>query len=129
MSRLLLILAAVLALGACAPDDQVFNVSALSERHQRIFTEAAADLNERYPDRAQFEIGGGASYVRYGPAHKGGACNEQSLTACTTQIALPSLHWEILVESEHMEQGLITHELCHVLGFGHDEGNPQGGSC
>lgn len=136
MRRLLLILAAVLALGACAPDDQVFDISALSKRHQRIFAEAAADLNERY-ERAQFEIGDGASFAGYTDA-----C--ATLSSCDAQA-----HTRSPFHPEHLHQGWMilfgkqwaartsdadlfqtsAHELCHVLGFGHDEKNPQGGSC
>lgn len=131
--RHLLLIAAALVLGACAPDDQVFDVSALSKRHQRIFAEATADLNERYPDRAQFEIGDGISAALYGAPcddwwpNCGSAQHHPPFTDNTMSrghrlIFRP----ESPVFTFRQE---ATHELCHVLGFDHDEGNPQGGSC
>lgn len=130
MKHILTIIAVVLLLGACAPDDQMFDVSALSGRHKLIFAKAAADLNERYPERANFKVGDGRSYVRYGDADQGDACNGRRIHACTTPINLPSLHWEILIERNYADDVvLMTHELCHVLGFDHDSGNPLTGSC
>lgn len=83
MRHLLLLLAAfvaALALGACAPDDQVFDVSAPSERHQRIFREAAADLNERYP-RAMFSFASPApSQAVHEPLAPSPDCGDEGCT-------------------------------------------------
>ena len=124
--RYLLILTAALLLGACAPDDRVFDVSALSPEHQADVQAAMDDLNLRYGfvidnDRA-------VSRMVYGRPEPGAS-------ATTYDLFFRSfMGWKIVFVPEWASQDkrrltVTTHELCHVLGIAHDEGNPDPDSC
>lgn len=108
----------------------MFDISALTDRHQAVFVEAMLDLNERYPDLASFTLGKDAnSTAVYGEAESG-------MVATVHHKSFPSpLIWHIIFEpwSINFDDSslfdITQHELCHVIGFNHSDGNPDLGHC
>lgn len=127
MKSIILALALLASVLGCAPDDQMFDISALTSRHQVIFIEAMLDLNERYPDRASFALGEDANSVAvYGEPEPGKAATTYGNKATFWRIVF-SL--SILYDHPRLIDMYTTHELCHVIEIGHSEGNPSPGSC
>ncbi len=111
----------------CAPDDQVFNISALTPEHQLIFLTAMDDLNSRKPDAVFKSSPDGISAVGYGQPASGAI-------AITYPPTLWNRGWYILFSIDILNYKshllrISTHELCHVLNVEHGEGNPQGSHC
>ena len=88
-----LLLAATL-LGACAPDDQEFDISSLIPRHQAAFRLAAGDLNLQRANIAHFTFSDDArSFAHYSEITPGTDANT-ILTHLPTWIG-----WEIRFSS------------------------------
>lgn len=125
------IIALSLLLAACAPDDhpdiRAFDVSSLTSRHQVLFTGAVDNLNTRYPEAGLSIHPESLSRVYYG--------EDDDIPTASTFGPLSRGEWLIRLHPDAPSWlelfffRVIVHELCHVLGIDHENGNPQGGNC
>lgn len=128
MKSIIIALALLASVLGCAPDDQMFDISALTSRHQTIFIEAMLDLNERYPDLASFALGEDANSVAvYGEPFPGKAATVHEYRPFTFWMIVFLPNTSIIAETALLS--LTTHELCHVIGFEHWDENPDLGHC
>ncbi len=131
MKKLTLALTLMASLIGCAQDDQVFDVSALTLWHQLVFADAMDDLNFRYPLRSSFEIKENAnSAAVYGEPDVGKLATTYGYhPAIGEERWIIVFHPETLVMVSSILLWLTPHELCHVIGFEHKNGNPDPGNC
>lgn len=130
MRFLVLVLLSVGVVG-CAPDDQRFDTSALTPEHQALFQQAADDLNAKYPMLADFSTGSdGWSVVKYGQPNPGARCTRFDA------FVRGFLAHRIICDGRYIHgfsaqsvYQTFRHEICHVIGFDHHEGNPRRGHC
>ena len=125
------LIAVLVLLCACAPDDQEFNISALIPRHQEEFKNAAQVLNQTLPRLAHFTFSDDAiSEAHYGVSDDGARARTYPdfYTSWTGHhIRFDPYYIKITTLSDFPI--VARHELCHVLGFTHDNGDPPGGYC
>ncbi len=130
MKTIIIILALMTSIFGCSQDDQVFDISALTLRHQMFFVAAMTALNEKYPDLAQFNTSDEAASRAYYGQYDTGAFASTGNYYFTGWVG-----WQIIfmpgfgAAHDRLMDKVNTHELCHVLGFGHDEIDPNTGHC
>ncbi len=110
---------------SCAPDDQEFNILALTPRHQVLFRQAGEDLNSSEPDAVfYFDNPGANSSAYYGETNPGAI-------ATTRYYGFGIIGWKIAFQPASLAltndclYWLSVHELKHVLRYGHGPRNPS----
>ena len=124
MKSILLLFSLLFFLPACAPDDQNFDLSALSPRHRLQFEQAGNDLNRSEPNAVfVFDNPQANSSAYYGETNP-----DAQATTYTMIIGL--LGWQIAFQPSTMDFSddclywISVHELKHVLRYDHVPGNP-----
>ena len=126
---LLLLLSATLA--ACLPDEpsgdkERFDIQALTPQHQDAFRDAMADLNALHGSHLA-EDPDGPSAAYYGEPNPGKTATAFCSSSACDVVFDNNKSWETsLYKSLYF---ISRHELCHVIGFHHHNGNPQHGHC
>lgn len=132
MKKITTAIGLLILFSGCAPDDQVFDISKLTERHQLLFHIAIDKLNTEKKN-AVFEVSDdGHSTATYGTPNPN--------ADATTYHPIPFIKsWRIIFRpnvqswSDKNLLKITIHELCHVLLDHYLEdfhkNNPQGGTC
>lgn len=110
----LIILAIIMS--GCVMDDQVYDATGLSPKHQRIFISAMMWWNEKDPNAVFMADPDGPSTARYGITHDGAtATSYWTPLSKARDIAFMDKPWDDLEFC-----GVSRHELGHhILGHGH----------
>lgn len=120
-------------LAACAPDEgatenRAFDISRLTASHQRDFFIAVDDLNARHPSAGLSVKESSSSLAEYSTIIDQGASGKAIGPQSDGSWVIQFDPW-FIGRTDYVFLRVATHELCHVIGFGHGTGNPQGDHC
>ncbi len=125
-SAWIIIVAVTIFMASCLPDDQEFDIRGLSFDHAIQFRNAMSSVNDGKETARLSESDGGASEARYGAPD-----NPEEIAYAHDRGHSWLIVFRDEIGSKHDSEivRIMVHELCHVVGFGHEDGNPQEGTC